>query len=174
MSIVQQNQMPLCFNALKKRSLYGKVKNNFLKLPNPVNVPRRSWFQLNKLLNRLIKSGNKINTLTISSAGVTKNAIHKNLLVFDVIILLYYPEQSHQTPFQQPRRIIQAVQPFLLKIDRHLLRYFTKISPRRAKSTPAGNFCSCLVSASSLFKRLTQKLFLTISPNYSAILIYCV
>ncbi len=99
MSIVQQNQMPLCFNALKKRSLYGKVKNNFLKLPNPVNVPRRSWFQLNKLLNRLIKSGNKINTLTINSAGVTKNAIHKNLLVFDVIILLYYPEQSHQTSF---------------------------------------------------------------------------
>ena len=99
MSIVQQNQMPLCFNALKKRSLYGKVKNNFLKLPNPVNVPRRSWFQLNQLLNRLIKSGNKINTLTISSAGVTKNAIHKNLLVFDVIILLYYPEQSHQTSF---------------------------------------------------------------------------
>ena len=87
MSIVQQNQMPLCFNAFQKRSLYGKVKNNFLKLPNPVNAPRSSWFQSKKLLNRLIKSGSKINTLTMSSAGVTKNAIHKNLLVFDVIIL---------------------------------------------------------------------------------------
>ena len=47
----------------------------------------------------------------------------------------------------------------LLKICGHLLRYFTKISPRRAKSTPAGNFCSCLVSASPIFKRLTQKGF---------------
>ena len=47
----------------------------------------------------------------------------------------------------------------LLQIYGHLLRYFTKISPRRAKSTPAGNFCSCLVSASPIFKRLTQKGF---------------
>ena len=55
--------------------------------------------------------------------------------------------------------MIGAVQPFLLKTGGHLLRYFTKISPRRAKSTPAGNFCSCLVSASPIFKTLTQKGF---------------
>ena len=62
--------------------------------------------------------------------------------------------------------------PNFLQICGQLLRYFTKISPRRAKSTPVGNFCLCLVSVSSLFKRLTQKLFLTISPHYSALFIY--
>ena len=41
----------------------------------------------------------------------------------------------------------------LLQISGHLLRYFTKNSPRRTASTPAGVFCSCLVSAPPICKR---------------------
>ena len=43
--------------------------------------------------------------------------------------------------------------PNFLQICGQLLRYFTKISPRRAKSTPAGNFCLCLVLASPICKK---------------------
>ena len=43
-------------------------------------------------------------------------------------------EQTHQTFCYISPQNTEAVQPFLLKIWGHLLRYFTKISPRRAKA----------------------------------------
>ena len=50
-----------------------------------------------------------------------------------------------------------CLSPHLLKYTAHLRCRFTKNSPRRTASTPAGVFCALLASVSSISKGLRKE-----------------